>query len=176
MHKPWTKLAPVVALALIIASCGAAATPPPAPLPSAQPPSGAVTATVQAVAEPAKVETVKLTYISQAVWWSAEFYNTAEKQLFKQFEDTHPGISLAIGPTQSAFAHVFLENNAKPPDIIADTFETFPAIRRGMILDISDIWQDQDLAKAFPADLRALGEWDGKQYYMPIFTSWTAIY
>jgi ABC-type glycerol-3-phosphate transport system substrate-binding protein len=169
MNKRWSKLALIIALALIVAGCGAAATPPPAPPPT-------VTATVQAVAEPAKVETVKLTYISQAVWWSAEFYNTAEKKLFEQFEDTHPGISLAIGPTHQAFAHSFLETDAQAPDIIADTFETFPAIRRGMILDISDIWQDQDLAQAFPADFKALGEWNGKQYYLPVFTSWTAVY
>jgi ABC-type glycerol-3-phosphate transport system substrate-binding protein len=174
MNKRWSKLAPAVALALIIASCSAGATPPPAPPPTAT--AMPATPAVQAVAEPAEVAAVKLTYISQTVEWNEAFHNEAEKKLIEQFEGAYPGISLTVGAKQDLWTHQFLENNSHPPDIIADTFETFPAIRRGMILDISDIWQDQDLVRAFPADFKALGEWNGKQYYLPVFTSWTAVY
>ena len=181
MHRRWTKLTSVVSLALIVASCSAGATPPPAPPPSAQPPPGTATAmpataTVQAVAEPAKVAAVKLARLSEAVMWNETFYNEAEQKLVEQFEGTHPGISLTLGATHENWPHQYLADNAQPPDIIGDTFNTFLAIKRGLILDISDIWQDPDLAKAYPADFKALGEWDGKQYYMPVFISWTAVY
>jgi ABC-type glycerol-3-phosphate transport system substrate-binding protein len=173
MNRRWARLAPVVALALIVASCSAGATPPPAPAATAVP----ATATVQAVVEPTQVAAVKLTYISGTFGlWNETFYNEGEKKLLEQFEGTHPDISLTVKSTVDLWPHQYLADNAQSPDIIADTFNTFLAIKRGLILDISDIWQDPDLAKAYPADFRALGEWDGRQYYLPVFTSWTAVY
>jgi multiple sugar transport system substrate-binding protein/raffinose/stachyose/melibiose transport system substrate-binding protein len=126
-------------------------------------------------AEPAEVaEPVELTYVSGMVYTSDTLYNEVERELIDQFETAHPHIEISHG-VAGDFPGEYLAD-VQPPDLIADTYFSLPFIDQGLVLDVSDIWLRPEMENAYPASFKALGAWDGKQYYLPIFYAWTAVY
>lgn len=49
-------------------------------------------------------------------------------------------------------------------------------IDKGLILDISDVWEDQGWNDSFPKGFRAMSEVDGKAYFVPLEWYWWAMF
>jgi multiple sugar transport system substrate-binding protein/raffinose/stachyose/melibiose transport system substrate-binding protein len=49
-------------------------------------------------------------------------------------------------------------------------------IDRGLIMDISDVWESEGWNENYPAGFRALSTVDGKQYFLPSSWYWWAVY
>jgi len=49
-------------------------------------------------------------------------------------------------------------------------------IDKGLIMDISDVWESEGWNEDFPAGFRALSTVDGKQYFLPSSWYWWAVY
>ncbi len=49
-------------------------------------------------------------------------------------------------------------------------------IDRGLIMDISDVWENEGWNEAYPKGFRALSEVDGKAYFLPSSWYWWAIF
>jgi ABC-type glycerol-3-phosphate transport system substrate-binding protein len=49
-------------------------------------------------------------------------------------------------------------------------------IDKGLILDISDVWESEGWNESYPAGFRALSTVDGKQYFLPSSWYWWAVY
>jgi multiple sugar transport system substrate-binding protein/raffinose/stachyose/melibiose transport system substrate-binding protein len=65
-----------------------------------------------------------------------------------------------------------------PPDVLtwfAGNRARF-FIDRGLIMDISDVWEEQGWNESYPRGLQALSTVDGKQYFVPSNYYWWAIY
>lgn len=122
---------------------------------------------------PTPVPPVVLTYLTFSDQGTV---NDAEELLIEQFEAGHPNIT--VSRTEYAQSPQAYLTASPPPDImltIAD-YNTFAAIDDGLVLDISTMWSDANLAAAYPASLRAFGERQGRQYFLPVGQTWTAFY
>jgi multiple sugar transport system substrate-binding protein len=99
-----------------------------------------------------------------------------EQALIEQFEAAHPNIQVNLEPYRQQPEN-YLSDPA-PPDLMAMVpgNPLHAAIDAGQLTDITDLWQQADLANAYPAALRNLSERDGKQYLLPIGYAWSAIY
>jgi multiple sugar transport system substrate-binding protein/raffinose/stachyose/melibiose transport system substrate-binding protein len=53
---------------------------------------------------------------------------------------------------------------------------TFSAIEQGLVLEIEEVWARSNLQDTYPASFRALGEYAGKSYFLPVAHTWTAMY
>ncbi|MEI2420483.1 ABC transporter substrate-binding protein, partial [Arthrospira platensis SPKY2] len=65
-----------------------------------------------------------------------------------------------------------------PPDVLtwfAGNRARF-FIDRGLIMDISDVWEEQGWNESYPRGLQALSTVDGKQYFVPTNYYWWAVY
>jgi ABC-type glycerol-3-phosphate transport system substrate-binding protein len=49
-------------------------------------------------------------------------------------------------------------------------------IDKGLIMDISDVWESEGWNESYPAGFRALSTVDGKQYFLPTSWYWWAVY
>jgi len=122
---------------------------------------------------PTAAPPVELTYVSFVDDGDS---NNAEMHLIAQFEAAHPDITISRG--QYAGSLQTYLTDASPPDlmvVIADE-NTFSAIEAGLALNISNVWGDAHLAEAYPTGFRNLGAREGRQYFLPIAYTWTAIY
>ncbi|CAN5705607.1 hypothetical protein BH10CHL1_BH10CHL1_16930 [soil metagenome] len=99
-----------------------------------------------------------------------------EDALIKQFQTEHS--NLKIDKEEFRSDPLQYLTNTPPPDMItiAPSLWLDQAIEQGLVTDITDIWQQAGLKDAYPANLRALSERNGKQYFLPIGYSWNAIY
>ncbi len=170
----WIKLFSVLvllALASLIAGCAA-----PVAAPSAAP--AAETATTEAAAGAAAGLTGNLVYNS---YQSDPAPKEVDAALVKQFQDANPGLKV----TQSTVAHEDFKQairtyltSSTPPDVMtwfAGNRARF-FIDKGLIMDISDVWQKEGWDKDFPKGFMALSSVDGKQYFVPTSYYWWALY
>jgi len=100
----------------------------------------------------------------------------AEDALIKQFEADHP--NLKIDSEEFRQSPLQYLTDTTPPDVItiAPSRWLDQAIEQNLVTDISDLWQQAGFVDAYPANLRALSERDGKQYFLPIGYNWNGIY
>jgi ABC-type glycerol-3-phosphate transport system substrate-binding protein len=134
-------------------------------------------ASPDALVEPTAATSIELTYIT--LFFDEPPFDAVEQVLIDQFEAAYPNIKVSRSSV-SVFdsSPKELLTASSPPDIMATEADRslISAIDRGLILDISDMWRQSELDDAHPASFRALGERGGKQYFLPAFHTWAAVY
>lgn len=105
----------------------------------------------------------------------------ADEELVRRFMDAHPDIQVV----HSTVAHEDFKQAIRayltastPPDVMtwfAGNRARF-FIDKGLIMDISDVWQNEGWNENYPAGFRALSTVDDKQYFLPTSWYWWAVY
>jgi multiple sugar transport system substrate-binding protein/raffinose/stachyose/melibiose transport system substrate-binding protein len=105
----------------------------------------------------------------------------ADEDMVMRFEEKHPDIDVV----HSIVAHEDFKQAIRayltastPPDVMtwfAGNRARF-FIDKGLILDISDVWEAEGWNESYPAGFRALSSVDDKQYFVPTSWYWWAIY
>ena len=105
----------------------------------------------------------------------------ADAELVSMFMDQNPGIEVV----HSTVAHEDFKQAIRayltastPPDVMtwfAGNRARF-FIDKGLIMDISDVWEEAGWNESYPAGFRALSSVDGKQYFLPSSWYWWAVY
>ncbi len=123
--------------------------------------------------ELAPAEPVTLTMITfdQSGLWA-----DAEQQAIVQYQEEKPHITVDRG-TYDQWPQQYLSQET-PPDIMTMGLYYFldQAIVKGQVVDLSDIWEQSGLNENYPPAFRSLSEYNGKQYYLPIGYTWSAMY
>jgi multiple sugar transport system substrate-binding protein/raffinose/stachyose/melibiose transport system substrate-binding protein len=136
----------------------------------------------QAAVEPTvAIEPVELTYIS--LFYDEAPLESIEPEIIEQFEADHPHITVSR-ESRLAFGFVAgstpqeLLTDTSPPDVVALALDhTTPSfVDQGLLVDFSEIWLQPELNETYPVNFRPLGQWDGKQYFLPANYSWVAVY
>ncbi|MBN1259055.1 MAG: carbohydrate ABC transporter substrate-binding protein [Anaerolineae bacterium] len=176
-------LAMVTLLSLVLVACG------PTPTPET------IIETVEVIKE---VEVTKEVTVTEEVEVEVEklvdkrvvIYNSynsdpgpraADEELVKMFEAAHPDVSVQ----HSIVAHEDFKQAIRayltastPPDVMtwfAGNRARF-IIDKGLIMDISDVWENEGWNESFPAGFRAMSSVDDKQYFLPTSWYWWAVY
>jgi ABC-type glycerol-3-phosphate transport system substrate-binding protein len=105
----------------------------------------------------------------------------ADEELVQMFEEANPGIDVV----HSIVAHEDFKQAIRayltastPPDVMtwfAGNRARF-FIDKGLIMDISDVWEDEGWNDDYAKGFRALSTVDGKQYFLPTSWYWWAVY
>jgi ABC-type glycerol-3-phosphate transport system substrate-binding protein len=105
----------------------------------------------------------------------------ADEELVQMFEETHPDIDVV----HSIVAHEDFKQAIRayltastPPDVMtwfAGNRARF-FIDKGLIMDISDVWEEEGWNEDYAKGFRALSSVDGKQYFLPTSWYWWAVY
>ena len=121
--------------------------------------------------EPGNVEQtgVELSFITGG-------YSQLERELIRQFEESHPGITIKTR-TFGTWPQIYLRDE-EPPDLLNVWSGSWLAIglEEELIADLSDLWEQEELGENYSAQLQALTEQGGRQYYLPTGYDWRAIY
>jgi ABC-type glycerol-3-phosphate transport system substrate-binding protein len=105
----------------------------------------------------------------------------ADEELVQMFEEAHPDIDVV----HSIVAHEDFKQAIRayltastPPDVMtwfAGNRARF-FIDKGLIMDISDVWEEEGWNEDYAKGFRALSSVDGKQYFLPTSWYWWAVY
>jgi multiple sugar transport system substrate-binding protein/raffinose/stachyose/melibiose transport system substrate-binding protein len=105
----------------------------------------------------------------------------ADEALVEMFEEEHPNIDVL----HSTVAHEDFKQAIRayltastPPDVMtwfAGNRARF-FIDRGLIMDISDVWEEEGWNESYPKGFRAMSTVDDKQYFLPTSWYWWAVY
>ena len=105
----------------------------------------------------------------------------ADAELVKRFNEDHPNAEII----HSTVAHEDFKQairayltSSTPPDVMtwfAGNRARF-FIDRGLVMDISDVWEEQGWNESYPKGFRALSTVDGNQYFLPATWYWWAVY
>jgi len=123
--------------------------------------------------EPAEVEPATLTIVT---FETGGAWGNAEEETINRFQEAYPQIEIER-EAYSQFPRGYL-TSSEPPDIMANglNYFLFEAITNEQLVDLTDVWIESGLMENYPAGFRVLSEHDGKQYYIPIGYTWSAIY
>jgi ABC-type glycerol-3-phosphate transport system substrate-binding protein len=104
-----------------------------------------------------------------------------DKELVQMFEEANPQIDVV----HSIVAHEDFKQAIRayltastPPDVMtwfAGNRARF-FIDKGLIMDISDVWESEGWNQSYPKGFRAMSSVNGKQYFVPNSYYWWAIY
>jgi multiple sugar transport system substrate-binding protein/raffinose/stachyose/melibiose transport system substrate-binding protein len=124
--------------------------------------------------EPVPVTPVALSYVS---WFGeGDPWGQAEQAVFKQFENVQPNITVS----RQAYVNSTREHltASPPPDLIFvwPDYSTLSVIKEGLVLDVSNVWEESGMNEVYPAKFENLTQYNGRRYYLPAAYSWTAIY
>jgi multiple sugar transport system substrate-binding protein/raffinose/stachyose/melibiose transport system substrate-binding protein len=113
--------------------------------------------------------------------WSDPEPKRVEADLMDMFQKENPGIDVI----HSAVAHEDFKQairayltSSNPPDVLtwfAGNRARF-FIDKGLILDISDVWEEAGWNESYSKGFKALSTVDGKQYFLPGSWYWWAVY
>ncbi len=105
----------------------------------------------------------------------------ADAELVAMFEDRYPNIDVV----HSTVAHEDFKQAIRayltastPPDVMtwfAGNRARF-FIDRGLVMDISDVWEQEGWNESYPKGFQALSTVDGRQYFVPASWYWWAVY
>lgn len=162
--------------ALILAGCGAAATP--APATSGESGSGSTTTEPTKAPEGAMAGDKMLTFSSYA---SDPTPRAQMEETVKDFEAA-TGYKVELSTVNhedfKQAIRTYLASDT-PPDVMtwfAGNRARF-FIEKGLIMDISDLWEREGWTKTYPKGLQELAKGkDGKFYFVPTSYYWWAIY
>lgn len=105
----------------------------------------------------------------------------ADEELVKMFQEENPEMTVV----HSIVAHEDFKQAIRaylsastPPDVLtwfAGNRARF-FIDKGLIMDISDVWEEQGWNDSYPKGFKALSTVDGKQYFLPTSWYWWGVY
>ncbi|RQW05925.1 MAG: carbohydrate ABC transporter substrate-binding protein [Calditrichaeota bacterium] len=105
----------------------------------------------------------------------------ADEELVDMFEAANPGTTVV----HSIVAHEDFKQAIRaylsastPPDVLtwfAGNRARF-FIDKGLIMDISDVWEEQGWNESYPKGFKAMSSVDGKQYFLPTSWYWWGVY
>ncbi len=124
-------------------------------------------------AEPTPLPPVEVELVS---FDAAGSWNEAEQALIEQFQEAQPNVSFGRGSyAQSPSAYL---SASPPPDlmVISPGYLLDQAAAQEQLVELTDLWQQSGLAEDYPASFQALSTRGGRQYYMPVAYTWTALY
>lgn len=110
-------------------------------------------------------------------WLTFDTNNQAEVVVMKKYQETQPQITFKRdGRFRGGFFGGFLPD--PPPDLLSATadYDYLQAIRQEQVADLSELWDQAELADKIPQNVRSLIELDGNPYMTPLAINWTAIY
>jgi len=159
-------------LSLLAGQCGRSSEGPPADSEGEDgpPPAPAVQA------EPTEDRRTEIFYGSSL---GTEANRNPERQIINQFEVAHPEINISRFPLDISPDTIMSYLDQVPFSVVMTVqagHHTASAMQAGRLLDIGQLWSDTNLYQAYPDTFRRLGEHDGKQYFLPAFYSWFALY
>jgi maltose-binding protein MalE len=102
-------------------------------------------------------------------------------EIVKKFQEANPDIQVKLNTT----AHEEFKKSVRlwlasdtPPDVITwfAGNRAMYFVNKGLIMDISDVWQDAGLFEKFPKAFQSISLKDGKAYFLPDTYYWWAIY
>lgn len=137
--------------------------------------------------EPAPIPTVEVepTADTRILVYYLSYFETAtslnpEQVIVDQFEAAHPHIDISRQPLNASPYTVisFLRQNPSFTVVLtawADR-DLSAAMAEGKCLNLSQVLSDAGLERSYPDTFMALGEYEGRQYFLPAFYSWFAIY
>ena len=101
----------------------------------------------------------------------------AEQLLAKSYEESNPGVSVEV-QSYGAMPASYLQNDENTPDMMWITPGYFldNAAETGQLTDLSDLWEQTGLTSVFPSSIRALSDYGGRQYFVPVGYQWSGIY
>ncbi|MFP4230550.1 MAG: ABC transporter substrate-binding protein [Spirochaetaceae bacterium] len=104
-----------------------------------------------------------------------------DAELVERFNEQHPDLEIV----HSTVAHEDFKQairayltSSTPPDVLtwfAGNRARF-FIDRGLVMDISDVWEEEGWNESYPKGFRALSTVDEKQYFLPATWYWWAVY
>jgi ABC-type glycerol-3-phosphate transport system substrate-binding protein len=102
--------------------------------------------------------------------------NNVEEALAKAYMAANPAVKIRLSPTRGGAINAL--NNPTPPDILvlAAGEQLNNAIDQGLLTDLSEVWEQSDLANSYPAAFRRLSEREGKPFLLPLAYAWNAVY
>ncbi len=177
MKKSLLILMAVVLLAGLLAACGAT------PEPQVVEKEVTVKETVEVlVTQEVKKEVVK---DKQIVIYNSYMTDPAPREadaaLVQMYMDENPDVEVL----HSSVAHEDFKQAIRayltastPPDVMtwfAGNRARF-FIDKGLVMDISDVWEREGWNETYPAGFRAMSSVDGKQYFVPASWYWWAVY
>lgn len=105
----------------------------------------------------------------------------AMKKLVAQYEEKNPDVDVELNITAhedfKQAIRVWLSSDS-PPDV----FSWFAGERanyfidRGLIMDITDVWEEENLYQKFPKAFQSISIQDGKAYFMPHNYYWWSVF
>jgi len=114
-------------------------------------------------------------------YWSDPEPKRVEGELMEMFREEHPDVKVL----HSTVAHEDFKQairayltSSTPPDVLtwfAGNRARF-FIDKGLIMDISDVWEEAGWNDSYSKGFRALSTVDGKQYFLPGNWYWWAVY
>jgi len=102
--------------------------------------------------------------------------SNGEQAVLDQYMADNPHVEIqSQGYSRSPQQYLLTD---KPPDIMAmgPSNILLSASQLGLLTDMTDLWAQSGLLESYPAGFKAMSEYDGKQYFLPVGYSWTAIY
>ena len=102
-------------------------------------------------------------------------------EIVKKFQEANPDIQVKLNTS----AHEEFKKSVRlwlasdnPPDVITwfAGNRAMYFVEKGLIMDISDVWQDAGLFEKFPKAFQSISLKDGKAYFLPDTYYWWAIY
>jgi ABC-type glycerol-3-phosphate transport system substrate-binding protein len=152
-HVPWLAWALILA-GLVAAQCAAPSevTPPPV------------------AASPVAVS--YMTWLSEG-----DLVGRAERSVFKQFEASQSRITVSPSGYYLDTTRDHLTVTTPPDVLLIQPWDTTLAIvREGLVLDVTSTWKQLGFDKAYPPQYVDMAGLEGKEYYIPLVYSWTAIF
>lgn len=103
-------------------------------------------------------------------------WSHAEESLLEQFKQRQPNVTVNRMPYRAAPGNYLAQPPTPDLMVISAGYPLAQAIQLGQVVDLTDLWEQSGLAEQFPPSFRELSALDGKQYYVPIGYTWSAIY
>jgi glucose/mannose transport system substrate-binding protein len=108
-------------------------------------------------------------------WWGSSSEVAALNALAAVFKAKYPGVTekRTVAPDRGGSLFVILESlmrAGKPPDaIVMQTgYAVWPFVNAGLLTPVDETWATEGLDKAVPATLRAMHQFGGHYYSVPI--------
>jgi multiple sugar transport system substrate-binding protein/raffinose/stachyose/melibiose transport system substrate-binding protein len=123
---------------------------------------------------PVAVTPVTLSYLT---WISeGDDWGRVEKDIFDQFEASQPRITVSSGSYINTTRDHLTE--VPSPDVLFvwPWDATLSVVEDGLLLEVTNLWQELGLENAYPPHYITMAEVDGRKYHIPVAYSWTAIY
>ena len=135
--------------------------------------------------QPARIPTVEPTADTRVLVYYVSFLETAtslnpERVIIDQFEATHPHIDISRQPLDVSPYTIISFLRQDPSFTVVMTAwvdrDLSAAMAEGKCLDLSHVLSDAGLERSYPDTFLALGKYEGRQYFLPAFYSWFAVY